>query len=42
VKELPPCEQWLNSEFGRGDDPVETVVSHPAPPPILETQSTNS
>src|SRR5271170_205008 len=42
VKELPPCEQWLNSEFGRGDDPVEAVVAHPEPPPILEAQSTNS
>jgi hypothetical protein len=21
VKELPPCEQWLNSEFGRDDNP---------------------
>jgi hypothetical protein len=34
VKELPPCEQWLNSEVSRGDKPVEAVVSHPEPPPI--------
>jgi hypothetical protein len=34
VKELPPCEQWLNSEVRRGDKPVEAVVSHPEPPPI--------
>jgi hypothetical protein len=42
VKELPPCEQWLNSEVSRGDKPVEAVVSHPEPPPILEGRSTNS
>src|SRR5271168_2485384 len=34
VKELPPCEQWLNSEVSRGDKPVEAVVAHPGPPPI--------
>jgi hypothetical protein len=34
VKELPPCEQWLNSEVSSGDKPVEAVVSHPEPPPI--------
>jgi hypothetical protein len=34
VKELPPCEQWLNSEVSRGDKPVEAAVSHPEPPPI--------
>ena len=34
VKELPPCEQWLNSEVSWRDDPVEAVVSHPEPPPI--------
>src|ERR1700729_915235 len=32
VKELPPCEQWLNSEVSSGDKPVEAVVSHPEPP----------
>jgi hypothetical protein len=31
VKELPPCEQWLNSEVSRGD---LSIVSHPEPPPI--------
>jgi hypothetical protein len=42
VKELPPCEQWLNSEVSRGDKLREAVVAHPEPPPILEAQSTNS
>src|ERR1700678_576290 len=36
VKELPPCEQWLNSEVSMGDKPREAVVSHPERPPILE------
>jgi hypothetical protein len=40
VKELPPCEQWLNSEVSRGDKPVEAVVLNPEPPPILEARST--
>src|SRR6202041_2460428 len=31
VKELPPCEQWLNSEVSTGD---LSIVSHPEPPPI--------
>ncbi|HEY4924147.1 MAG TPA: hypothetical protein VII20_06990, partial [Roseiarcus sp.] len=34
VKELPPCEQWLNSEASWRDKPVEAVVAHPEPPPI--------
>jgi hypothetical protein len=42
VKELPPCEQWLNSEVSRGDKPVEAVVAHPEPRCILEARSTNS
>src|SRR5580700_6254198 len=41
VKELPPCEQWLNSEFGRGDKPVEAVVAHPEPPPIWRPNQRN-
>jgi hypothetical protein len=39
-EKMTSCEQWLNSEVGRRDNPVEVVVSHPKPPLVLEARST--